>query len=197
LGALVAAASLLDLIWPFFLLVGWEEVEIQPGNTKFTPLNFISYPISHGLVAVIGWATLFAVCYQMIAHYKPGTIAIWLLVVSHWLLDAIVHIRDLPLYAGGPKYGLGLWNHPRATIAVEALIFAFGVLLYETSTRAKDAVGRWAFWAFLVTLGALYVANVLEPPPPTVKKMAIVAAGGGLLLVLWSWWFDRHREPNG
>ena len=42
LGALIAAASLLDLLWPIFILLGWEQVRIQPGNTDF--LRSISFP---------------------------------------------------------------------------------------------------------------------------------------------------------
>jgi len=41
-----------------------------------------------------------------------------LLVVSHWVLDWLVHRPDLPLYPGGPKVGLGLWNHPFAEIPI-------------------------------------------------------------------------------
>jgi hypothetical protein len=50
---LIAAPNLLDLLWPIFLLLGWEEVRIDPGNTPFTPLDFVSYPYSHGLLG--GW----------------------------------------------------------------------------------------------------------------------------------------------
>jgi len=33
LGPLMAAPILLDLLWPIFLLAGWERVRIGPGNT--------------------------------------------------------------------------------------------------------------------------------------------------------------------
>src|SRR5260370_39145756 len=60
LGVLMAAPTLLDLLWPVFLAAGWEQVRIDPGNTAFTPLDFVSYPISHSLVAACGWGALFA-----------------------------------------------------------------------------------------------------------------------------------------
>jgi len=60
LGALIAAPILLDLLWPIFLLFGWEHVSIVPNTNPFLRLQFDSYPISLGLVAVIGWATLYA-----------------------------------------------------------------------------------------------------------------------------------------
>jgi len=51
LAALFAAAQLADVIWPFLLAAGVEQVRIQPGITAFTPLDFISYPYSHSLLA--------------------------------------------------------------------------------------------------------------------------------------------------
>ena len=119
LGVLIAAPILLDLLWPIFLLLRWEHVAVLANSNPFLRFDFISYPISHGLVASIGWATLFASLYYGFARYVPGTIVIWIGVVSHWLLDFVVHQKDLPLYAGGRRVGLGLWNHRWWTIAIE------------------------------------------------------------------------------
>ena len=91
LGALIAAPILLDLLWPIFLLLGWEQVSIVPNSNPFLRLRFDSYPISHGLVAVIGWATLYAALYFGVTRYLAGTIVIWAGVISHWLLDYVVH----------------------------------------------------------------------------------------------------------
>ena len=55
LGILFLAAQFLDLLWPTFLLMGIEKVEIRPGISLVTPLDFVSYPISHSLLmAVLG-----------------------------------------------------------------------------------------------------------------------------------------------
>lgn len=193
LGWLIAAPTFLDLIWPIFVLTGLEEVDIEPGNTRMTALNFVSYPISHSLVAAVGWATLFAVFYQIIARYKPGMIAVWIGVLSHWFFDLLVHRPDLPLYAGGPKYGLGLWNRPRLAITIELIIYGAGILIYWKSTKAKDGIGRWVSWAFVGTLLVFYFVNIFGPPPTGVRVMAIAALGLGWLLVAWAWWFDAHR----
>jgi len=96
LGALIAAPILLDLIWPIFLLLGWEQVAIVPNGNPFLRLQFYFYPISHGLVAVIGWATLFAAIYFGMTRYVEGTVVIWMGVVSHWLLDYVCTYRICP-----------------------------------------------------------------------------------------------------
>ena len=193
LGALIAAPILLDLLWPIFLLVGWEHVSIEPNRNPFLRLAFDSYPISHGLLAVVGWATLFASLYFGFARYATGAIVVWLGVVSHWVLDVFVHRQDLPLYAGSRVVGLGLWNHRWPAIAVETAMLAAGIWIYLRQTKAKDKIGSYAFWGFIVLLLLAYAGATFGPPPPSVNKMAI----GTLftwLLIPWAWWFDRHRE---
>jgi len=76
LGVLMAAPNLLDLLWPIFLLLGWEQVRIDPGNTAFTPLDFVSYPISHSLLTACVWGVLFALVYWTLTRYLRGAVVI-------------------------------------------------------------------------------------------------------------------------
>ena len=194
LGALVAAPILLDLLWPIFLLIGWEHVTIEPNQNPFLRLVFDYYPISHGLIAVVGWATLFASLYFGLARYAAGAIVIWCGVVSHWLLDLVVHRPDLPLYAHSRVFGFGLWNHRVATIVVELAMFAIAIWVYQRETTPRDKIGVYAFWGFLVFLLAVYGFAAFGPPPPTVKKL-IIGTLLTWLMIPWAWWFDRHRRP--
>jgi len=196
LGALIAAPILLDLLWPIFLLIGREHVVIQPNSNPFLRLDFVSYPISHGLVAVIGWATLFAALYFGIARYALGAIAIWIGVISHWLLDYVVHRPDLPLYAGGRLLGLGLWNHRWLTIVIEVTMFFIAIWTYQRQTRAKNKIGQYGFWAFILFLLITYGLAAFGPPPPSVRAIA-VGTLFSWLFVPWAWWFDQHRERRG
>lgn len=193
LGALIAAPILLDLIWPVLLLLGQEHVSIVPNRNPFLRLIFDFYPISHGLVAVMGWATLFAALYFGFTRYALGAGVIWLGVISHWLMDFVVHRPDLPLYGGSRLVGLGLWNYRGITIAIELVLFGLGIWIYLRQTKAKDRIGKYAFGAFVVLLLAAYGGVIFGPPPRSVKMLAI----GTLftwLLVPWAWWFDSHRE---
>jgi hypothetical protein len=194
LGTLIAAAVLLDLLWPIFVLLGWEQVKIAPGDTAFTPLEFVSYPISHSLATAIGWATLFALVYFVFRRYARGAALIWITVVSHWVLDFVSHRADMPLYPNGPRLGLGLWNSILATVLVEASMFAVAIWIYVRVTRANDRIGKWGLWSFVMAVGLLYFANIFTPPPPGVKPMAIAAIVLSWLIIFWAWWLDRHRE---
>jgi hypothetical protein len=193
LGILVAAVSLLDLVWPIFVLTGVETVRVEPGNTAVTPLDFVSYPYSHSLLFVAAWAALFAGFYYWWTRYGTGAITVAAGVVSHWVLDLIVHRPDLPLYPGSTRVGLGLWNNMAATVIVEGAIFAIGIWLYVTTTRPKSATGRWALWSLIAVLSVSYLANLAGPPPPSATAVAAVTLVTWLFPV-WAWWIDRNRD---
>jgi membrane-bound metal-dependent hydrolase YbcI (DUF457 family) len=195
LGTMTLAAQWVDLIWPTLLLLGWERVLIAPGMTRLTPLDFVSYPISHSLLAVVGWASLLAVAYWLIRKHAVGAVWIGIGVLSHWVLDALTHRPDLLLYPGGStKVGLGLWNSMIGTLLVEGLIFGVGVFLYLRSTRAKDRFGWIGLWTFLLFLLGTYIGNIFGPPPPSLEMLEWVGQGQWLL-VAWAYWIDQHREP--
>lgn len=194
LGLLFGAAQLADILWPLFLAAGLEQVRIDPGNTAFTPLDFASYPYSHSLALLALWGVALAVLSRPLARGRHVFAVVSALVVSHWVLDFITHRPDLPLYPGGPKFGLGLWNSIPATVAIEVPMFAAGLWIYTNTTRPRDRIGKWAFGSLVVTLLLIYVANIFSPPPPSVKALTIVAALGGALFTLWSWWGDKHRD---
>ena len=194
LGTLFLAAQFVDLLWPTLLALGVERVAIEPGITVVTPLDFVHYPISHSLLAVLGWGLLLALTYYAVRRYPPGAILAGALVVSHWLLDAVTHRPDLPLFPGGEaRIGLGLWNSLPGTFAVELGIFALGVWFYVRCTRAVDRIGAVGFWALVGFLLLVYVGNVFGEPPPSVAALAWVAQAQWLI-ILWGYWVDRHRQ---
>src|SRR5207302_312409 len=167
LGVLIAAPQLLDLLWPVFLLLGWERVRIDPGNTAFTPLAFDSYPLSHSLVMATIWGALFAAAYFVRTRLRTASIWIAIAVISHWILDWITHRPDLPLAPWrGVKVGLGLWNSVPATIVIESAMFVAGVWIYARATQARDRMGRVNLWIYVIALAAIYVSNMFAPPPP-------------------------------
>lgn len=193
-AALIAAALFLDILWPIFVLLGWEQVRIEPGNTLYTPLAFTYYPWTHSLGVAIVWATVFALIYYAATRYRPGALMVWIGVVSHWILDWISHGPDMPIYPGGPRVGLALWNSIPGTMIVELLMFAAGVGLYIAVTRARDRVGRYAFWAYVIFLLSAYISDRFSEPPSSVEQIAVLGIIASAVLIPWAWWFDRHRE---
>lgn len=180
------AVQLLDLLWPIFLLTGVEHVRIVPGITAFTPLDFYDYPVTHSLVGAAAWGALLAGGWMLLRGRQRGALLLFAGVVSHWVLDVVVHRPDLPVLPHGPYVGLGLWNSVPATLAVETVMFIGGLALYARTRRP-----RVSFWAMMFVLFALYLGAAFGPPPPDVKTLALSALAGWLFLP-WAWWADRR-----
>jgi hypothetical protein len=196
LGTTFVAAQLADLLWPLLLLAGVEQVRITSGShNPFLTLSFVHYPWSHSLLTQLAAGFAFGLLYFAVTRYARGALIVALLVPSHWLLDLVVHVPDLPLYPGGTgRFGFGLWRSPVATVIVELVVFFGGVWIYARATRPADRVGRLAFAGLVVFLLALYAAS-FGPPPPSVKALAWTALIGWPL-TLWPWWVDRHRSEK-
>src|SRR6185369_9312015 len=151
LGTLFFACEWVDLVWPLFLLIGLERVEIRPGITAFTPLDFLYYPWTHSLLMGVFWAVAFGLLYLSVRKSGKSALLVGIVVLSHWFLDLVAHRPDLPLAPGGEaRWGLGLWNSIPATLLVKVSLFVAGVALYVWRTRAMDRVGRWGLWVLLV-----------------------------------------------
>jgi hypothetical protein len=194
IATFLVAAQLPDVLWPVFLLLGWEHVTIAPGDTAFAPLRFDSYPFSHSLLAVLLWAGAGAALYKRWRGDGRVALLVGALVVSHWVLDFVTHRADLPLVPGGRRFGLGLWNSVAGTMVVEGMLWIAGLWLYLRATRASDRIGRYAFGALVALLSALYVANASGPPPPSVPAIAVAGLAAAALFTAWAYWADRHRR---
>jgi membrane-bound metal-dependent hydrolase YbcI (DUF457 family) len=193
MALLIAAPLFSDMLWPIFLLLGWDKVRIDPGNTRFTPLDLAWFPWSHSLLMTVAWATVFALIYYAVSRYRTGAWVLWIGVLSHWILDWITHRPDMPLYPGSTRYGLGLWNSIPGTMIVELAMFAVGLWLYVRATRPRDRIGRYAFVAFVTLLLVAYLGDRFSSPPSGTGDIAWSGIIAEAILLPWAWWFDHHR----
>ena len=194
LGMLFIAPTLADLLWPIFLLLGWEHAHVVPGPNPFLTLWLDDYPLSHSLFTLLVWGALFGYLYRRRTGDQRAALVIGLLVVSHWVLDFITHRPDEPLYPGGPEVGLGLWDSPSATVIVESVMLVAGVVMYLRATRARDAIGRWGFWGLIVLLAGSYYSTLFTPTPTDMRALAIGGIVFAWVFVVFAWWVDRHRD---
>ena len=200
LGTLFLAQQWADALWPLLVLAGIEQVRIVPGITRANPLDLAYYPYSHSLLMLVVWGLLFGGVY-FVARGKNeaarrGAVVCGLMVLSHWLLDCVVHRPDMPLAPGlDVKLGLGIWYSLPATIVVELGLFLAGLFLYMRERPARDRIGTLALLALVVILAGGWLASLFGPPPPSVKAMAYSSLGGWILLPL-AVWADRHRGQS-
>jgi membrane-bound metal-dependent hydrolase YbcI (DUF457 family) len=196
LGTLVLAAAFLDVVWPVLVLLGIEYFRIVPGFTAINPFDFTYYPWSHSLLMAAVWSAAFALAYFAVSRDRVGAVWVAIVVASHWVLDFVSHVPDMPLYPGGSeKLGLGLWRSIPATFAVEGAMFAAGIALYLRATRSRDRIGSVAWWAFVALLLALYIPGPWASRPPSENAVAIFGIIALLIFGPWAYWIDRHREP--
>jgi hypothetical protein len=189
-------AQFVDLLWPLLLLMDIEHFRIAPGNTVVTPFDFYNYPISHSLIAAVGWSVVVGAAYFGLKRSTRGSFVVGACVLSHWILDFFTHRPDLPLSPWSSTYfGLGLWDSLTGTIIVEFGLFAAGVVIYLRSTSSNDRIGTNALLALVLLLVILYIVNLLGPPPPS-EHMVAVAGNATWLFVLWAYWVDKHRSPR-
>jgi hypothetical protein len=136
LGMMFVAAQLVD--WAFFLftMVGVEHMRVvDPPASVMAPIDFHHMPYTHSLIGAGLWA---AVMLGVVTIYRRdwqlGALAA-MVVLSHWLLDWLVHVPDLTIDGTPPKLGLGLWNLPWVAIPLELGLTLGAFAFYLRRTR--------------------------------------------------------------
>ena len=200
LGTLFLAVQLPDLLWGAFLLLGWERVRIDPGYTAVTPLEFVQYPISHSLVGMAAWAGVGAAIYyswptrDTSRHWQAAAL-VGAAILSHFFLDLIVHVPDLPLSGSeSPRLGLGLWNYPVVTLLLELGTLAAGLAVYVAHRSIRHPVRPGRLASLVLLLLVVYLVSFFGPPPPSVTAIAVTDLVGLLLLVALAAWVDRRAS---
>jgi hypothetical protein len=201
LGTLFLAVQLLDVLWGCFLLLGWEQVRIDPSAGANAQLAFVHYPISHSLVGALAWGLVAGAVYYSwptrdTSRHWQAALLVAAAVTSHWFLDVLVHFPDLPLAGdGSPQLGFGLWANLPLTIAIELLTLGAGVAVYLLRHSHRHPVRPGRLAGLLVVLLALYAASVAGPPPPSVRLLAVTDIVGLLALVAFAGWVDHRATP--
>lgn len=196
LAWLLTAPVLLDLLFPVFVLLGWEHMRIQPGFTAFTPLDLYHMPWSHSLVMSLVWSGLFAGIYFARSRHAAGAAMLFGGVFSHWILDWITHAPDMALWPGGPKVGLGLWNSIPGTLLVEFAMSIAAVWLYLRATRPTGPRATLALWSLIALLLVLYLGSAFGPPPPDERTTAFLILSA-IITPFWGAWIERNRTSVG
>jgi hypothetical protein len=202
LGTLFLAVQLADVLWCAFLLLGWEHVRIIPGYTAVTPFEFYDYPISHSLLGLTLWGVVAAAVYyswptrDTTRHWQAAAL-VGMAVLSHYPVDVLVHVADLPISGNDSrKLGLGLWNHPVATLAAELIFLLAGVVVYIVFRSRRHPVRVVRLAVLLLVLVGTYVASRYGPLPTGITSLAI----GGIVLFLalaaLASWADRRATPE-
>ncbi len=195
LGAMFVAAQLVD--WGFFTLAlfGVEAMRIDPAASVMVPFDLYHMPFTHSLLGTAIWAAAFlGVIALARRHLAVGALA-GMVVLSHWLLDFLVHVPDLTLDGSPPRFGLGLWNVPWVAVPLELGLTGAALAFYLRRTRGPAGPP-------LVLAGVMLffqLVNWLAPHPQSAGPFLYLQAliSFAILTALAAWvgenrWFRKR-----
>ena len=195
LWTLFVAVQLLDFFWAIFVLVGIERVRIVPGFMAASALDLYRMPYTHSLAAAVLWSIAGGAVFKLAFRrtFWAGLL-VGCAVLSHWILDLIVHAPDLVIY-GSRKAGFGLWNYFWPEFALEVALLLGSLLWYfrdlPSPGSKRDA---WILFAILI---AFQCIDKFGPPPASPSAAAVPALIAYSLLAVLAAWADRRSRPEG
>jgi len=185
LWVLFLAVQWMDVVWALLVLLGIEKARIVPGFTEGSALDLYYMPYTHSLVGSVALSVLLGIVVSLFFRRRRGAVfaIIAFAVFSHWILDLIVHVPDLPLYDNTAKVGFGLWRHIAISLPLELLILAASAWLYAHYAPARRGGDIW-LWLFVTAMAGVQIYANLGPPPasPSAEAMTALVAYGVLAL---------------
>lgn len=191
LGTLFIAAQLVD--WGFFALAlaGVERMRVDSGASVMVPLDLYHMPYTHSLIGSGIWAMAFLAIIAILNRQLIAGVLAGAVVMSHWLLDWVVHVPDLTLNGHPPKFGLGLWDYPWVAIPLELGLTVGAFAFYLRRTRGP--MGPPA--VLLGVLLLLQVINWFGPHPEAAGPFLYIQAlfAFAVLSALAAWVGENRR----
>ncbi|WP_321395752.1 hypothetical protein [Emcibacter sp.] len=202
LGWLFLAVMLPDILLGVFVLFGVEKITVPENYSALHYLTF-DFPYSHGLLASLLWALFAFLFVRLLKIGKADNKMIaWLMalaVFSHFLLDVLVHIPEMPLLGNSSVHlGLGLWKNLPLSLGLEVLVALAGLGLYlaatpKPSARQKFGVPALVFLMICFTVGG----QLFSPAPENTVGPAVSWIMSGVLIALVAGVLDRKTLNPG
>ncbi|ALE16351.1 membrane protein, putative [Altererythrobacter epoxidivorans] len=190
LATLFIGAQLVD--WAFFTLAifGVEKMRITPGITAMNGMDLYHMPYTHSLLGSGVWALAFGlllfVSYRQLVPALLGAIV----VMSHWVLDWLVHRPDLTLAGSPPKMGLGLWNYPWIEMPLEIILTLAAFVWFLRTT--KGPIGP-----AIILIIALFAMQAIDwfggAPQQAGIGLYVLALVSYAIATALAWWVDDTR----
>jgi hypothetical protein len=195
LWVLFIAVQLLDVGWSVLVFLGVEKVRIVPGITASNPLDLYYMPFTHSLLAALAWSVAAMLLSRFLLGVREVSTGFWIgaAVLSHWVLDFVVHRPDLPLYDDTAKVGLGIWNYPVIALSLEAVLLFGGMIMYLRKTKPLSTVGSFGPIIFGVVMLAIQAYIFFGPPPVSPDAAAATALVSYVVFAAIAHWLDRKR----
>jgi len=196
-GLLIFAALLADFLLGIFAALGLEQAHVPPDYASRHYLTF-TFPYSHGLVSLLIWGALLGalLCGLDRRNRRRAFLVIAGLVFSHFILDGLVHIPELPLLGENSlKIGLALWNHLPLELTLETLLAVAGLVIYWR-LRGGSKVGRWGIAVLTLLLTGLTWTQLLATRAPEPSQLIPSWIIAPVLFAAIPYALDRKRTAE-
>jgi hypothetical protein len=139
---------------------------------------------------------LFFVLTRLLIKRSSAALAVSLAVFSHFLLDFIVHVPELPVTGNNSRMlGLGLWKNMIAALLLELILLIVGLFIYLKATRAINSIGKYGLAIFLILVAAMaFFGQLFAPVPPGVNQLALSSLITLIMVFVISAWLDTKRS---
>lgn len=175
LWLLFLSVQLVDILAFALVLMGIEGIKYNPSPNPFLRTVIDYVPYSHSLLSNVILAVLVLAVFWKVKGRAWG-VTLSVAVLSHWFLDVLVHLPNMPLVHNSYKLGLGLWKFSWVAFMLELGVFIFvGFLFLRGHTRKKST----AVMIGLLSLG--FVGMFLAP-----EKEATAVAASVMSLTLYA-----------
>jgi len=199
LGWLFFASLLPDFLLGIFFWLGLEQASI-PAHYENAHSVAFSFPYSHGLTASLIWSALAFLLVSYLTEREVSArlgIVFGLTVFSHFILDFIVHVPDLPVLGRNSfKLGLGLWDHMSLALTLELLLVVAGLILYWSSARRRGFGGRLGICLLMVVFSIVTVVGMTSTVPPSLSVLAVSWIMTPVVLSGLAFWLDRKEASK-
>jgi len=183
------SVQLADFLCFIFIILGIEKMKFSPNINPWLRTHLEYFPYSHSLFANAVLAIIVLLIFWKLKD-KIWGIILSIGVVSHWVIDYIVHTPDLPIFLDSYKSGLGLWNLPWVTFIIEILMVVLGCYyLYRGTNKIIKPI-------VVTSLMLIFISKMFffqDPEIVTTNMMvrAIIPLIINSIFVALAYWIER------
>lgn len=187
LWLLFVSVQLVDILAFIFVLLGIEKISYYPSENPFLRTIIEYVPYSHSLIAN---ALLSFVVFFIFWKFKNQEWGIILSVgvFSHWFIDALVHVGDMPVFHNSLKVGFGVWQLPWLAYFLELFVFLFSAwYLLRNYKKIKRHI-------ILIVILSLGFSSMFFAPEAEVSSdiASLISLSFYTLFALLAYWSERE-----
>jgi hypothetical protein len=199
LWLLFIAVQWLDVVWSALVMLHVEKLRIVKGFTPGSSLDLYYMPFTHGLLGAIALSAALGALTALFYRDRRMTIVLVVAgaVFSHWLLDLVVHVPDLPLVDNSFKVGFGLWRYLWLSFPLELLLLVAGAWVYARMVPSRTRFGDLTLWSYIVVMALIETYGTFGPEPTSPIAEAETALVAYFVLAALAGAVDWARGTTG